>query len=144
MNKVFLTIIVLVIVVAGGVFFMQKQKATQTPVPQPTTAMTKEQPTTAPKEANGEVKEFNVEGGMFYFKPNELKVKKGQKVKITFTNKEGVHDFVIDDFNVQSKRIDAGQTDVVEFTPDKTGNFEFYCSVGNHRQMGMKGTLIVE
>lgn len=24
------------------------------------------------------------------------------------------------------------------------GEFEFYCSIGNHRQMGMKGVLRVE
>jgi uncharacterized cupredoxin-like copper-binding protein len=32
----------------------------------------------------------------------------------------------------------------VQFVADKTGTFEFYCSVGNHRQMGMVGTLVVQ
>lgn len=144
MNKTFLVVVLLIIVGAGGFFFMKKQHATQTAVPQPTTAMQKEEPTKEPTQAMSDVKEISVEGGMFYFKPNVIKVKKGEKVKITFTNKEGVHDFVIDELNVKSKRIDEGQSDTVEFTPDKTGSFEFYCSVGNHRQMGMKGTLVVE
>ena len=32
----------------------------------------------------------------------------------------------------------------VEFTVDKTGTFEYYCSVGQHRANGMVGNLIVE
>jgi plastocyanin len=87
---------------------------------------------------------INVEGGMYYFKPNEIKVKKGVPVKIVFSNVGGNHDFVIDELNVKSKLIGSGQTDTVEFTPDKIGTFEFYCSVGNHRAMGMKGILVVE
>ena len=31
-----------------------------------------------------------------------------------------------------------------EFTADKVGSFEYYCSVGSHRSMGMKGVLKVE
>ena len=56
---------------------------------------------------------------------------------------EGNHDFVIDELNVKTKEIGAGKTDTVELTPNEVGTFEFYCSVGNHKQMGMKGTLIV-
>ncbi len=103
--------------------------------------------TTSPTGTNSMVSEsgiINVEGGMFYFKPNEIKVKKGEPVKIVFSNVEGIHDFVIDELNVQSKKVKAGETDTIEFTPTKTGSFEFYCSVGTHRQMGMKGTLLVE
>lgn len=90
------------------------------------------------------VSSFDVEGGMFYYKPNEIRVKKGERVKITFTNKEGFHDFVLDEFGVKSETIKAGNSTTVEFMPDRIGTFEYYCSVGNHRQMGMKGNLIVE
>ena len=34
--------------------------------------------------------------------------------------------------------------DSVTVVSDKTGSFEYYCSVGTHRQMGMKGTLTVK
>jgi cytochrome c oxidase subunit 2 len=87
---------------------------------------------------------FTVEGGNFYFKPNEIKVKKGEKVTITFNNAAGFHDFVIDEFSVKTKKVPNGGSETVEFTPDKSGTFEYYCSVGNHREMGMKGNLIVE
>lgn len=87
---------------------------------------------------------ITVEGGMFYFKPSEIKVKKGETVKITLTSKEGSHDFVIDKLNVSSSRISSDNSTTVEITPDRTGSFQFYCSVSNHKQMGMIGTLIVE
>lgn len=87
---------------------------------------------------------ITVEGGNFYFKPNEIKVKMGTPVKLTFSNMQGFHDFVIDDLDVKTKQITAGNKETVEFTPTKKGKYEFYCSVGQHKQMGMKGTLIVE
>jgi len=88
---------------------------------------------------------ISVEGGNYYFKPDEIRVKKGDTVKIILNSVDGVaHNFVIDELNVTSQTISAGQTTQVEFIPEKTGIFEFYCNIGNHRQMGMKGTLIVE
>ena len=73
-----------------------------------------------------------------------MTVKKGDRVRITFKNSGGTHDFIIDEFNVATKRLNGGEQDAVEFTADKTGSFEYYCSVGSHRAMGMKGTLVVE
>jgi plastocyanin len=52
--------------------------------------------------------------------------------------------YLIDELNIRTKRIAGGESDSVTFTADKTGAFEYYCSVGNHREMGMKGRLIVE
>jgi plastocyanin len=71
-------------------------------------------------------------------------VKKGDKVKITFQNSVGNHDFVLDAFNIKTAVLGSGKSETVEFTADKTGQFEYYCSVGNHRQMGMTGTLVVQ
>jgi len=90
------------------------------------------------------VKEFKVTGVPFSFTPNEMRVKKGDTVRVTFTNQEGMHDFVLDEFNVRTKTLSAGQSETVEFVANNTGKFEYYCSVGNHRQMGMVGSLIVE
>jgi plastocyanin len=89
-------------------------------------------------------KKITVIGSSFKFAPSEIRVKKGDVVTINFQNSGGMHDFVIDEFNVKSKRISGGETDTVTFTASKTGTFEYYCSVGNHREMGMHGNLIVE
>lgn len=109
-----------------------------------TNQTTQTTPATQAAQSRSDAVTVNVEGGNFYFKPNEIKVKKGQKVTINFTNAGGIHDFVIDEFNVKIGPITGGKTQSVSFIPGKTGSFEFYCSISNHRQMGMKGTLTVE
>lgn len=90
------------------------------------------------------VKEFIVEGGDFKFTPNTYSVNKGDTVKVVFRNVEGMHDFVLEGFNVKTNVIEAGNTETVTFTADRVGEFEFYCSVGSHRKMGMTGTLSVK
>lgn len=101
-------------------------------------------PLSAQDSGAGPVKEITITNKGFQFIPAEIKVKQGERVKITYSNSGGFHDVVIDEFNVRTKQIQAGKTDSFEFTPDRKGVFEFYCSVGNHRKMGMFGKLIVE
>ena len=92
----------------------------------------------------GEVKTFTVSGSNFAFSPKEIKVKKGDKIKVIFKNTGGTHDWVLDEFSVRTAQIKDGESAEVSFIADKAGTFEFYCSVGSHRAMGMKGSLIVE
>ena len=94
--------------------------------------------------ADSNLKVITMEAGTFFFKPSELKIEKDKPVKIVITNTGGMHDFVIDELNVKSKVVSDGENLEVVFTPSKAGSFEFYCSVSNHRQMGMKGTIVVE
>ena len=101
--------------------------------------------TTAAQAAEtGEVKTFTVTGDNFAYDVTEIKVKKGDKVRIVFKNAEGFHDLKIDEFSLATAKLAAGGEETLEFTADKAGTFEYYCSVGKHRQMGMKGNLIVE
>ncbi len=94
--------------------------------------------------ANNPVKEFTVIGSNFEFSPSVIKVKQGDRVKITFNNNQGFHDFVVDEYGVATKQTSSPTSEVIEFTAGKKGSFEYYCSVGTHRSLGMKGTLIVE
>ena len=96
------------------------------------------------KTKSPDAREIIVEGSNYQFKPSTITLKKGEKVRIVFKNTDGIHDFRVDELNIATTTVRSGQEDFVEFTPDKTGSFEFYCSIGNHRAMGMKGTLIVE
>lgn len=107
---------------------------------------------TATSVVAGNVKEFTMTSWMdktadgkmsAHFSLNEMKVKKGDTVKITITNTAGTHDFVLDEFNV-AKETPLNQPVTVEFVADKAGTFEYYCSKYNHRQLGQKGNLIVE
>lgn len=131
MKKTYIIIIVLVLVVLG-VFFIGKGVKLEAPV------ITNNEPST------GDVKEFIISGRNFSLTPNSITVKKGDKVKITFQNTEGSHNFVISEFNVATKTIKSGEEASVEFTADKIGSFQYYCSIGTHRAMGMWGVLKVE
>lgn len=91
----------------------------------------------------GAVKEFTVIGDNFAFDVKEMRVKKGDTVRVTFRNAEGFHDWVLDGY-AKTAQLQAGGEETVTFVADKAGTFEYYCSVGKHRAMGMKGNLIVE
>lgn len=99
-------------------------------------------PNQNPKSADAT--EIVVSGSNYKFDPTTIKVKKGQKTRIVFKDTQGMHDFVVDELNIRTTVIQTDQEDFVEFTPDNTGSFEFYCSVMTHRAMGMKGTIVVE
>ena len=152
-TKVIIAIVVAVLLLGGGAFFLSQNNATTPTTSTPEVTSTQEQMTEAmsPTAAvegdsttSGNVKEVTVDGSNFKFEPTEIRVKKGDTVKVMFKNTGGFHDFVIDEFNVKTAQIQGGAEEAVEFVADQVGEFEYYCSVGNHRQMGMKGTLIVE
>lgn len=94
--------------------------------------------------STGNAKEVIVSGKNFSFTPNKIVLKKGETTVITFKNTGGFHNFIVDELNIETPIIPSGENAKVTITPEKIGTFEFYCSVGNHRAMGMKGTLIVQ
>ena len=80
----------------------------------------------------------------FSFSEETITVQSGQRVRIELEVTEGFHDWVVDEFNAATDQVNAGNITTVEFVADQSGEFEFYCSVGSHRAMGMVGTLIVQ
>jgi plastocyanin len=156
MNKTLITwLAIIVLVIVGLLIFRnsdnkQSQPNTeiggQSAAPGVNTSTNTEvtPPVSSPTETAGTVKSFTVTGKPFSFTPTSMVVNKGDTVKITFVNEAGTHDFVLDEFNVKTKVLQGGQSETVEFVANKTGSFEYYCSVGTHRQMGMKGTLTVK
>ncbi|MBI2578862.1 MAG: cupredoxin domain-containing protein [Candidatus Aenigmarchaeota archaeon] len=90
------------------------------------------------------VNEVTVYAGEFEFQPNAIEVKKGETVRLTFINAGTVeHDFVIDELNVRTKRLQPRTLETIEFVADKSGAFSFYCSVEGHRQQGMEGSITI-
>ena len=90
------------------------------------------------------IKVIKIEAGSFYYNPKEIKVKVGENVKIELTAKDMMHDFNIDELGVDGPVIKACETTTIEFTAEKPVEYEYYCSVGQHRANGQVGTLIVE
>ncbi len=156
MNKTYISIAIVAVVIVGGGFWLNsynpKAESPETPLtsgPSVRGAINKDEiadvgmgieQTTLPAPA----KEFVVDGGNYFYKPTSLIVKKGDTVRIIFKNTGGFHDLKIDEFAVATKKLASGAEETIEFVADKAGSFEYYCSVGTHRQMGMKGTLIVQ
>lgn len=141
--KIGIGILVLALVVIVGYALFPKASA---PAPEPEAVVSEnqnEEQADSTTEATGTVREFVVEGGMMYFSPNELEVSAGDTVRIVYKNKDGRHDWVIDEFDARTTILGPGEEQTIEFVADRAGTFEFYCSVGNHRAMGMKGTLTV-
>src|SRR2546426_3081360 len=88
--------------------------------------------------------EIKVTARRFEFDPPKITVQKGQPVRLVITAEDVEHGFAIKEFNVDVK-IKAKQTRIVEFTPDRSGRFRFYCSVysgDGHEEM--LGELVVE
>ncbi len=144
-NPVLIGGIVLALVIVGIGMMMSRNNTTQemAQVPETTTApAVNESPAVAGMESSA--KTIEVEAGSFYYKPNEIRVKKGETVKIVMKSVSMMHDFVIDELNVKMPITKNGETGTVEFVADKAGTFEYYCSVGQHRANGQVGTIIVE
>lgn len=90
-------------------------------------------------------KTFEIEGANFKFSVPEIKVKKGDTVKIVLTTTDNMqHDWRVDELDVSTEIVGNGETTEVTFVADKAGEFEYYCSVGQHRANGMLGKFIVE
>jgi len=158
MNKIIFIVIGIILLGGAGYFLMGNKSPEQAMevTPSPTVSVMEEKASESINEAEikdgkgdgamtqVETKSFTVVGTDFDFDLKEIKVKKGDKVKIIFKNSAGFHDWKIDEFNSATKKLQAGQEDTIEFIADKAGTFEYYCSVGSHRAKGMKGNLIVE
>lgn len=157
-NKTLL-ISILLILIAGGAYWLYAHQTPQTNTEKTESTLSAEEkalqtmgametgelPSTGvDAEANtSAIKEFTISNDHFSYTPNNITVKKGDNVKITFNNTGGTHDLKIDEFAVATPILGANKSATVEFKATKTGSFQYYCSVGNHRAMGMWGTLTV-
>lgn len=79
----------------------------------------------------------------FEFDPETIEVEAGEPIRIELDVRNEPHDFVVDEVEAHIGG-DDGDTAVGGFTaPEAPGEYEYYCSVANHRELGMEGTLVV-
>ncbi len=148
--------IILIFLVAGGAILWQSFQPSDQPVDVFTTPMdtvtkaesAQSSPTLVedaiPVEKMETAQEMTIIAKNFSYSQKEIRVKAGEKVTLTLQNDEGFHDLRIDELNAATEVIKAGESETIEFTPVEAGEYEYYCSVGEHRAMGMAGKLIVE
>lgn len=94
-------------------------------------------------DSDEDVKEITVENDGLSFIPDEIRVNEGDTIRLTFENTGGFHDWVLDEFDAATSQYSGGNSETIEFVADSAGEYEFYCSVGNHRDQGMWGDFIV-
>ena len=93
--------------------------------------------------AAGEVREFTMTAKRWNFEPDTITVNKGDRVKLSITSVDVTHGFTIPEFGVNS-RLEPGEETAVEFVADKSGAFQFFCSVQcGEGHSAMEGQLIV-
>ena len=76
------------------------------------------------------------------FTPNVIIAEKGQEISIEIDNIDIMHSFDLNEFNVH-EFLPAAKKKVIAFTPDKVGEFMFFCNVPGHTEAGMRGRLVV-
>ena len=91
--------------------------------------------------------EIIIEASEFKFEPNIFRVKEGQKVKLIIKNKGKIpHNLKIEKENVifQTSLIAPNEETILEFTAPPKGEYDFYCTLDDHKLRGMFGKMIVE
>ncbi len=93
-------------------------------------------------------KTFDVDAAEYSFAPNALAAKTDEDITVNLKNVgQRRHDIV---FELDNNRVEAssqimgGETTSMSFkAPAAPGEYVFYCSVGQHRAMGMEGKLTI-
>lgn len=162
MNKSIILVIVLVILLAGGgVWYYitvknQAQSVDNQILNNPANTESQNQNANLDKNQNNQdttstqnnqqiAKEFTVRASNFKFSPNQITVNKDDVVRITLINdSNSPHALKIDAFNIATKTLNTGESATIQFTANQKGNFNFYCPVDGHRDLGMTGSLMVQ
>lgn len=114
MNKYFIIGIIVVIAIAGGIFYRTFLLAEE------------DKPITT-----GAIREITVAAkkDQWRFVPEVIEANQGDKIVMTLINEDAYdHGIGIDAFGI-SQRMPANSTIKVEFVVTKAGEFPFYCSV---------------
>jgi len=94
------------------------------------------------KVENG-VRVIEMKAFRYSYDPDTVVVKEGQPVRLVITSTDVEHGIGIDAFKV-NKVLPAHKATTVQFTPNKTGEFAFYCTVYcGPGHADMKGKLTV-
>jgi plastocyanin len=159
MTKTAWTWLIIILIVLIGGFLLFRTTPTQAPgeppaagpgeVIPPTEEPAIEGPTSPPPSEPVKIGEplettiYKIEAFSFGYSPSEIKTRVGQRVGFQITNSSGIpHTFTIDELQVDV-RLSPGKTETIEFTPNKAGDFSYYCTIAGHKAAGMFGDLIV-
>ncbi len=92
--------------------------------------------------APGQVRKFSVTASEGQISPAILRVKQGERVRITFVSKDGNYGIKFPDFEIKEK-LTPEQPKVVELLAMQKGTFEFRCTKMGLKRWSKNGTLVV-
>lgn len=149
MRKVIVILIVLAAISACVYLVVRRSDGT---LPSLSSALNRSTtPNSTPADAaitltQGSIRDVEVIATEYQFTPSEVRIKKGETVKITFKNNGRMdHNWMVDGLGGASiDTTKAGATNSITLTPSQKGTFTVFCSIGSHRALGMQGTLVVE
>jgi heme/copper-type cytochrome/quinol oxidase subunit 2 len=75
------------------------------------------------------------------FRPEALRVRKGETLHLSLKSADGEHCFAVDALRVE-KRVRPGRATSFDLTPDKAGSFPIYCCLEPDNQ-SLRGRLVV-
>jgi cytochrome c oxidase subunit 2 len=87
-------------------------------------------------------REIKISARGYEFNPKTIRVFKGERLRLVVTAEDLDYGFAIKELAIDQE-IKAGDTRVIEFTPEVEGRFPFSCSGGEPRLPGMTGELVV-
>lgn len=132
-------LLIAIVIISAAAINGTKKKEGDIDKTKPISAVTQEITRT-----QGETVEVHVLAGEYYFSPSRLIINKGDTLKITLRNVGKMpHNLVFEELNMATKTVQKGQSDTIEFTATESGQSKFYCSIANHRALGMEGDLEV-
>jgi cytochrome c oxidase subunit 2 len=79
-----------------------------------------------------------------YYTPDKITLKKGERARIVLKSMDVTHGFAIDEFKI-AKEVSPGPPVMIEFTPERSGNFVYYCVIRCGKEhLKMRGVLTVQ
>jgi cytochrome c oxidase subunit 2 len=90
------------------------------------------------------VRIIHLKAFQFGYEPETITVKKGEKVRIIAVSTDVAHGFAVDKMNI-GEEIIPKRENIIEFTANKEGSFQFYCNIYcGTGHSSMNGTLVVK
>ena len=86
--------------------------------------------------------EVHLKSGNFFFEPPFMMARPGQVIRVVVDENQGLHTFVIDELTVKQQLKDGAEFTFI--APIESGDYPFYCDIGEHRLLGMEGVLRVQ
>jgi len=146
--------ILLILILVGGIafvgnMFLQQNQDNQMESEVSEVEAPESEQVTATETSDNELapqSEFEIDMDNYTFSESEIVVRAGEKITIKLNTIEGNHDLIIDELDVRSEHFKTGESGEMTFTvgEEHIGNtYEFYCSVGSHRALGMVGKITI-